>query len=56
MGKVLERVRSKTECLGRKSLRSSSHITEEANGSPEIFTGMVEIQMLTRLEVTTKTS
>lgn len=47
MGKALERVRSKTECLGGKSLRHSSEITEEAVGGPEIFTDMVEIQTLT---------
>lgn len=37
---------------GVKPLRHSSDITEEANGSLEIFTDMVEIQTLTRLKVT----
>lgn len=41
---------------GGKPLRHSSDITEEANGSLEIFTDMVEIQMLTRLKVTVRTS
>ena len=56
MGKALERVRSKTECLGGKSLRHSSEITEEAVGGPEVFTDVGEIQTLTMLKVNNRTS